>query len=63
MWVGGDNLERHSINNFYLSIISVKRLLKFETCKQKNLNWKAQLKVKLFVWLDLEGKILTWDTL
>jgi hypothetical protein len=49
--------------NFYLSIISAKRLLKVDTWKQKIWNWKAQLKVKLFVWLALEGKILTWDTL
>jgi len=40
-----------------------KGLLKVDFWKQKLSKWKIQLKVKLFVWLALEGKILTWDTL
>jgi hypothetical protein len=63
MWIGGDNSGKPSAKNLYSSIISAKRLLKVDTWKQKIWNWKAQLKVKLFVWLALEGKILTWDTL
>jgi len=59
MWIGDDNSRKPTTKNLYSSIISTKRLLKVEFWKQKIRNLKIQLKVKLFVWLALEGKILT----
>jgi hypothetical protein len=63
MWIGGDNSGFPSVKNFYWSIITSKSLLKVETWRHSIWKWKVQLKIKLFIWLALEGKILTWDSL
>jgi hypothetical protein len=63
MWIGGDNSGSPSVKNFYWGIISTKSLMKVETWRQSIWKWKIQLKIKLFIWLAMEGKILTWDSL
>jgi hypothetical protein len=63
MWIGEDNYGSPFIKNFYLSIISSKRLLKVKNWTQSIWKWKVQLKIKLFIWLAMEGKILTWESL
>jgi len=63
LWLGGDNYGIPLAKNLYSSIISTKAILKVDYWKQKLWKWKIQLKVKVFAWLALEEKILTWDTL
>jgi hypothetical protein len=63
LWLGGDNSGIPSAKNLYSSLISARGILKVDFWKQKLWKWKIQLKVKLFAWLALEGKILTWDIL
>jgi hypothetical protein len=63
MWIGGDDSGIPSVKKFYLSIINSKSLLKVETWRRSIWKCKVQLKIKLFIWLALEGKILTWDSL
>jgi hypothetical protein len=43
--------------------LSTKNLRKFGGWRRAIWKWKIQLKIKLFIWLAVEGKILTWDTL
>jgi hypothetical protein len=39
----------------------MKNLRKFGGWRRAMWKWKIQLKIKLFIWLAMEGKILTWD--
>jgi hypothetical protein len=52
-----------SARNFYLSIVSSKCYTKVERWRLSIWNWQIQLKVKLFIWLVIEEKILTWNML
>jgi hypothetical protein len=63
LWIGGDKSGIPSAKNFYSSIISSKSLSKVESWRLSIWNWKIQLKVKLFIWLAIEDKILTWNML
>jgi len=63
MWIGGDNSSAPSVKNLYWGIISTKNLKKVELWQQSIWRWKIQLKIKLFIWLAAEGRILTWDSL
>jgi hypothetical protein len=63
MWTGGDNSGFPTVKKFYWAILSTKNLRKFGGWRRSIWKWNIQLKIKLFIWLAVEGKILTWDTL
>ena len=63
MWSSGDESGIPTVKNFYLNIIKTKNLTKAETWRRSIWHWKMPLKIKAFIWLSLEGKILTWDSL
>jgi hypothetical protein len=63
MWTGGDNSGIPTVKNIYRGIVSTKMLKKIDRWQLSIWHWKIQLKVKLFIWLVVEGRILTWDSL
>jgi len=63
LWFGGDDSGIPTVKNFYLNIIKTKNLTKAETWRRSIWHWKMPLKIKAFIWLALEGKIVTWDLL
>ena len=63
MWTVGDSSRILSTKNVYNALIST---LDYPTVGGWKLNlwkWNIQLKIKLFIWLDGNQKVLTWDTL
>jgi hypothetical protein len=50
----------YPVKNAYLAFYST---LNFQTVEWRNSIWKwdIQLKIKLFIWLAMDQKILTWD--
>jgi hypothetical protein len=62
-WAGGDDSGVPTVKNFYMSIIRSKNLNKVEVWKTSIWKWNVPLKIKLFLWLAMEGKILTWESL
>jgi hypothetical protein len=63
MWTGRDSPGNPSTRNFYLSIISSKCLTSVERWRLSIWKWNIQLKIKLFIWLVIEEKVLTWNML
>jgi hypothetical protein len=63
MWIGGDLSGVPSVVFFYRSICTTKNLVKAEKWRMLLWKWNIQLKIKLFLWLAMEWKILTWDLL
>jgi len=46
------------VKNIYAALIS-----NLEWLENKLWKWKVQLKKKLFIWMAVENKILTWQVL
>jgi len=63
MWTMGDNYGIPMVKNIYRGIVSTKMLKKIDRWQLSICHWNIQLKVKLFIWLVVEGRILTWDSL
>jgi hypothetical protein len=63
MWTGGDHSGYLSAKNVYLAILSTQDCLVIDGWRRGIWKWTIQLKIKLFTWLAIEGKIHTWDTL
>jgi hypothetical protein len=63
IWTGGDSSGYLSTKNVYAALTSTLNL-QTSTGWRKNLwTWNIQLKIKLFMWLAAENKILTWKIL
>jgi hypothetical protein len=61
LWARGDGLGDISVENLYRAVITP---LNFTTEKMwitKIWRWQIQLKIKLFAWLVVFDKILTWE--
>jgi hypothetical protein len=63
MWIGGDNSGSLTVKNTYLAILSTQGLARIGGWRQVVWKWDIQLKIKLFIWLAPENKILTWNNL
>jgi ribonuclease HI len=63
IWSGGDKSGIPSVKNIYRGIVTTKCLKKIDRWQLSIWQWHIQLKVKLFVWLVVEGRILTWESL
>jgi hypothetical protein len=63
MWTRGDSSGFLTVKNAYMALLSTQRLPSFGGWRLKVWKWDIQLKIKLFIWLAMENKILTWDNL
>jgi hypothetical protein len=63
LWIGGDNSRSLTVKNTYLALLSTQGLSRIGGWRQVVWKWDIQLKIKLFIWLAAENKILTWDNL
>ena len=57
--IGGDNSGIITIKNTYLDLLSTQGLKKVLGWRQALWKWDLQLKIKCFIWLAAENKILT----
>jgi hypothetical protein len=63
MWTGGDTSGSLTVKNAYMALISTQRFPSYGGWRYNIWKWDLQLKIKLFIWLAAENKILTWDIL
>jgi hypothetical protein len=63
MWTGGDHSGNLSSKNVYMAYISTQGNNKITGWRRGLWKWSIQLKIKLFTWLTIEGKIHTWEIL
>jgi hypothetical protein len=62
-WIGGDKSGILSVKNVYCALASKIWQQPIVGWRRKCWNWDLALKIKLFIWLSVENKILTWDNL
>jgi hypothetical protein len=62
-WIGGDKSGLLSVKNVYWAIATKIWQQKTTGWRRKLWIWDLALKIKLFIWLVVENKILTWDNL
>jgi hypothetical protein len=63
LWAGGDASGKITVKNIYLALVSTQNFQSAPKWIQKIWSWDIQLKIKLFTWLTISRKILTWDGL
>jgi hypothetical protein len=62
-WTGGDCSGHITVKNVYLAVENRKWNEKLDSWKKALWNWNCPLKIKLFTWLMVENKILSWENL
>jgi ribonuclease HI len=62
-WIGGDKSRCISVKNIYGALATKFWLQKSLGWRRTMWKWDLALKIKLFIWLAVENKILTWDNL
>jgi hypothetical protein len=63
LWMGGDTSGRISVKNIYEAIENKKQYLVIGGWRKSLWSWEVPMKLKLFTWLMIENKILTWEIL
>ena len=63
LWIGGDSSGSLSKKNVYAALISTLNQLTLTGWRNRLWKWNIQQKIKLFLWLAVENKILTWNNL
>jgi hypothetical protein len=63
IWTGGDNTGKFSVKNVYLAIADKIWKKQDEAWRKKLWKWDCPMKIKLFIWLLTENKILVWENL
>jgi hypothetical protein len=63
IWIGGDLSGLITIGNFYNALAKEYWLTPITGWRKQIWSWDIAYKLKLFIWLALENKILTWDNL
>jgi hypothetical protein len=63
MWTKGDKSRLISIKNVYTTLTNNLWHQSIGGCKIHLWFWNIAQKIKLFTWLAIENKILTWDIL
>jgi hypothetical protein len=63
VWAGGDASGAISASNLYRALISPLNFICDKPWITKFWKWPIQLKIRLFAWLAVFDKILTWDVL
>jgi hypothetical protein len=62
-WTGGNKYGQVTVRNIYLVVESHKWIYKSGGWHKAMWDWDCSLKIKLFFWLMMENKILSWETL
>jgi hypothetical protein len=62
-WLGGDFLGMIIVKNVYEAIEKNKHVYLIGGWRKTLWSWDCPLKIKLFTWLVVENKILSWDNL
>jgi hypothetical protein len=62
-WIGGDSSGCISVKNVYMASENMSWNLKLDGWRKALWDWDCPLKVKLFTWLLVENKILSWEIL
>jgi hypothetical protein len=63
IWTGGDMSAQITVKNVYESLSNKLWRYKIGGWRRKMWTWDCPLKLKFFVWLSVENKILTWKNL
>jgi hypothetical protein len=63
IWTGGDDSSYLTTKNVYLEILSTQDNAIIDGWRCGLWKWTIQLKIKIFTWLEIEGKIHSWETL
>jgi hypothetical protein len=63
LWIGGDSSGSLSKKNVYVALISTLNQLTLTGWRNRLWKWNIHQKIKLFLWLAVENKILTWNNL
>jgi hypothetical protein len=63
LWTGGDHSGSLSTNNVYNALAQKLWPLQIDSWRKQLWKWDLAFKIKLFFWLALDSKILTWDSL
>jgi hypothetical protein len=62
-WTGGDNSGQLTVKNVYNALATKLWKKTIGGWRKKLWSWDCPQKIKLFVWLAVENKILTWKNL
>jgi hypothetical protein len=62
-WAGGNSTGKISVKNIYLASENMKRNYCIGGWRKAMWDWNVPLKIKLFTWLVVENKILSWENL
>jgi hypothetical protein len=62
-WTGGDSSGQLTVKNVYNALSSKLWKNKIGGWRKKLWSWDCPQKIKLFAWLVIENKILTWKNL
>jgi hypothetical protein len=63
LWAGGDKSGILSVKNLYKALAEIFWHHTIKGWRYKLWKWNVALKIKLFFWLILENKVLTWENL
>jgi ribonuclease HI len=63
LWIGGDSSGSLMVKNVYVAFLSTQNLSILTGWRKSLWKWDIQQKIKLFMWLAVENKILTWNNL
>jgi hypothetical protein len=63
IWTGGDRSGSISVKNIYLALAKKNWPIGVGGWRRHMWKWDLVQKIKLFTWLSVENRILTWDTL
>jgi hypothetical protein len=63
IWIGGDSSGNLSAKNVYAALLSTQISPTITGWRNQMWKWNIQQKIKLFLWLAVNNKILTWNNL
>jgi hypothetical protein len=63
IWTGGDQTGIISVKNVYLVVEKLKWIHTTRIWRKALWSWDCPLKIKIFIWLEVENIILSWDVL
>jgi len=61
LWTGGDSSGNITVKNIYVGLITTQQLPIWRGWRVNIWKWKLQLKIKIFLWLATDNRIVTWE--
>jgi hypothetical protein len=61
--MGGDHSGNLTAKNVYLAFLTTQDNNVIKGWRRGLWKWYIQLKIKIFTWMEIEGKIHSWETL